>query len=486
MRKGTITIVGLGPGRVGHISMETLWAIKAAQEVILRTKVHPSVSVFKQEGIQFVACDHFYEENSDFEHVYEQIANYVLQEAANKDVVYAVPGSPLVAERTVVILRAKAASMGLNLSILPAMSFLDIIYTRVGVDPIEGLRVIDAKDSDALGDAGRYPLIITQVYSKLVASELKINLMEVLPDETEIIFLRNLGLEDEDFLRIPLFELDRQVHIDHLTTVYVPRIDKIGVMDINPLDEVVKTLRAPGGCPWDRVQTHSSIRKGMLEEVYELLEAIDDKNIDGMREELGDVLLQVVFHARLAEEAGSFTMQNVIDDIVAKLIHRHPHVYGTIEVADTSEVIKNWDAIKAEEKTDRKRALDGVSKGLPALMRAYKLQSKASKVGFDWNNKEDVWAKILEEMNELKEAVQENNLEHIEWELGDFMFAVVNYARHWDLEPETALNLANNRFCRRFNYVEEEILSTGRPWADFDLFTMDKLWEEAKKKTKKE
>ena len=176
------------------------------------------------------------------------------------------------------------------------MSFLDLIYTRVGIDPIEGLRVIDAKDEQALADAGKYPLIVTQVYSKLVASELKISLMEVLPDETEIFFLRNLGLEDEDFLRIPLFELDRQEHIDHLTTVYIPAVTQAGIMDIKPLEEVVRTLRAPGGCPWDREQTHSSIRQGMLEEAYELLEAIDDKDVEGMREELGDVLLQVVFH----------------------------------------------------------------------------------------------------------------------------------------------------------------------------------------------
>jgi MazG family protein len=486
MKKGTLTIVGLGPGKVGHISMETLWAIKAAQEVILRTQVHPSVSLFAQEGIKFVTCDHFYEENSDFEHVYEQITDYVLKETEDKDIVYAVPGSPLVAERTVVLLREKAAQMGIALAILPAMSFLDLIYTRVGIDPIEGLRVIDAKDEQALADAGKYPLIVTQVYSKLVASELKISLMEVLPDETEIFFLRNLGLEDEDFLRIPLFELDRQEHIDHLTTVYIPAVAQAGIMDIKPLDEVVRTLRAPGGCPWDREQTHSSIRQGMLEEAYELLEAIDDKDVEGMREELGDVLLQVVFHARLAEEAGVFTMQNVVDDIVAKLIHRHPHVYGTIEVANTTDVLKNWEALKAEEKKDRKRVLDGIAKGLPALMRAYKLQSKAAKVGFDWNNKDDVWAKVLEELEELQEAVKENNIAHIEWELGDTIFALANYARHLNLEPETAVNAANNRFFNRFNYVEDKITSTARTWADFSLSDMNKFWEDAKKKLEKE
>ncbi|MDD4721369.1 MAG: nucleoside triphosphate pyrophosphohydrolase [Acidaminococcaceae bacterium] len=485
MKKGTVIVVGLGPGNAGHISVETLEVMKNAKEVILRTQIHPSVPVLTSAGINFVTCDHFYEEGHDFEQVYDKISNYVLQEAQNKNVVYAVPGSPLVAERTVVLLREKAANLGIVLQILPSMSFLDLIYTKVGIDPIEGVRVIDAQDKRALADAGKYPLIITQVYSKLVASELKINLMNVLSDETEVVFLRNLGLQDEDFLKIPLFELDRQKHIDHLTTLYIPAIKTIGIMDIKPLDEVVKTLRSPKGCPWDRVQTHSSIRKGMLEEVYELLEAIDDKDIKGMREELGDVLLQVVFHARLAEEEGVFTMQDVIDDIVAKLIHRHPHVYGTIEISDAEEVLRNWETIKAEEKKDRKRVLDGVTKGLPALMRAYKIQSKAAKVGFDWKNKQDVWAKVLEEMNELQEAVEENIAEHIEWELGDAFLALVNYARHLGLEPETALNLANNRFCRRFDYVEDKITATGREWSDFSLLNMDVFWEEAKKNEKK-
>ena len=485
MKKGTVTIVGLGPGKAGHISMETVEVMKKAKEVILRTSIHPSVSMLISEEISFVTCDHFYEENSDFEHIYDKISSYVLREAQDKNVVYAVPGSPLVAERTVVLLREKAVSQGFVLNILPSMSFLDLIYNKVGIDPIDGVRVIDAQDSVALADAGKYPLIVTQVYSKLVASELKINLMEALPDDIEVLFLRNLGLEDEHLFKIPLFELDRQKHIDHLTTLYVPAIKSVGVMDVKPLEQVVKTLRAPGGCPWDQVQTHSSIRKGIVEEVYELLEAIDDKDVKGMREELGDVLLQVVFHARLAEETGAFTMQDVIDDIVAKLIHRHPHVYGTIEVADAGEVIRNWDAIKAQEKKERKRVLDGVAKGLPALMRAYKLQSKAAKVGFDWEHKKDVWEKVQEEMLELQEAIEENDIEHIEWELGDTFLALANYAKHLGLEPETALNLANNRFCKRFNYMEDQIAATGKKWADLSQKDMNNLWEAAKKSEKK-
>ena len=259
---------------------------------------------------------------------------------------------------------------------------------------------------------------------------------------------------------------------------------KTSTMDVKPLEKVVETLRAPGGCPWDRIQTHKTIRQDLLEEVYEFLEAVDNKDAAGMREELGDVLLQVIFHARLEEEAGHFTMQDVVDDIVQKLIHRHPHVYGTVEVDNAEQVLVNWEKIKAKEKTERKRVLDGVTKGQPALMRAYKLQKKTAKVGFDWDNTADVKAKVREETTELAEAVAEDNKENMEWELGDVLFALTNYARHLGLEPEVALNKANNRFEKRFAFVEDAVKATGRSWATFSLEDLDKLWNDAKKQEK--
>lgn len=483
MKKGSITIVGLGPGSAGHLSVETMEALRGGEEVILRTAVHPTVAELERQGISFVTCDHYYEEGASFEEVYAGIVAFVLEKAATKNLVYAVPGSPLVAERTVVLLREAAQTQQLALKILPAMSFLDLTYVRAGLDPIAGLRIVDAADAAALADAGQYPLIITQVYSKLVASELKLLLMEVLGDDEIVYFMRNLGLPDEEFLPIPLYELDRQEHIDHLTTVYVP-VCAHGTMDIEPLTSVMQTLREPGGCVWDREQTHASIRRSLIEEAYELIEAIDNKDVAGMREELGDVLLQVVFHARLAEETGAFTMQEVIDDIVAKLIHRHPHVFGTVEVGSSEEVLRNWEVLKLEEKKERTKVLDGISPGLPALMKAYKLQSKAAKVGFDWQQPADVWSKVEEELGELQEALAQGNKEEAEAEFGDFIFALVNYARHLGIEPETAVNGTNNRFRDRFNFIEENVLQSGRPWQEFSLAELDKLWDLAKKTEK--
>ncbi|MBQ2135132.1 MAG: nucleoside triphosphate pyrophosphohydrolase [Phascolarctobacterium sp.] len=255
-------------------------------------------------------------------------------------------------------------------------------------------------------------------------------------------------------------------------------------VDVQPLVDVIRTLREPGGCPWDIEQTHQSIRSNFIEEVYEYIEAVDNEDIAGMREELGDVLMQVVFHARMAEEAGNFDLQEVIDEVVDKLIRRHPHVFGDTEVSGSAEVLVNWDAIKKQEKTERKSALDGIAQGLPALLRAYKIQSKAAKVGFDWQDIEPVWEKVQEELGEFQEALASGDKVAAEKELGDVLFAIVNYARHHKIEPEVALEGTNNRFTSRFLFVEEQVHNSGKNWQDFTLDELDKFWDEAKKQEK--
>ena len=506
---GMITIVGLGPGAVGHLSLETMSIMQGCEQVILRTAVHPTVAELAKQGVKYTSCDDLYEAGASFEEVYQNVVTRVLTAAHKGDVVYAVPGSPLVAEKTVVLLREQAKAQNIELAIKPSMSFLDLAYVALGIDPIAGLRIIDAQDFGAIADAGQYPLMITQVYSQLVASDLKIALMENLPDEYELYFLRNMGLEDEECRPVKLFELDRQPKIDHLTSVYIPPMGEdenmpCGIMafgedeeeeavenmvdtasfddvDIQPLVDVMRTLREPGGCPWDREQTHASIRSNMIEEVYEYLEAVDAEDTEGMREELGDILMQIVFHARMAEEAGRFDLQDVIDEVVDKLIRRHPHVFGETKVAGSDEVLVNWEAIKKTEKTERKHVLDGVTQGLPALLRAYKLQSKAAKVGFDWPDVKGVWDKVQEELAELQEALASGDRAAAENELGDVLFALVNYARHQKIEPEVALNGTNNRFAKRFAHVESCVEASGKAWQDFSLDELDQFWDEAKR-----
>ena len=484
---GSITIVGLGPGPFGCLSLETWDVIRQAPKLLLRTAVHPTVEDLRSRGVAFTSYDTFYDQGEDFDSVYRAIADDVIEQARVADVVFAVPGSPMVAEKTVGLIREAAVAAGLPIVVLPGMSFFELLCNRLGIDPQQGLTLVDALEVETLPKDLATGLVITQVFSPLVASELKLTLMERLPDEAPVIVARHLGLPDESVTTVPLFELDRQAGFDHLTSVYAPPASTGGErFELDPLVKVMSRLRSPDGCPWDIEQSHATLRRYIIEEVYEVLEAIDEQDPTHLCEELGDLLLQIVFHARMAEEAGDFNMQDVVDTVTEKLIRRHPHVFGDISVQDAAEVIVNWDAIKRREKKQKpKSALDGVPQGLPALLRANKLQMKAAKVGFDWDDIAPVWDKVAEELAELRQAAAVGNPSEIEDELGDVVFAVVNLGRFLGVETEVALNRANNKFSRRFFQVEALLRQQGRKWQELDLAQMDELWLAVKAEEKK-
>lgn len=484
---GELIVVGLGAGRKGLMTEETKKLLTEEACVRLRTAKHPTVEELKKEGYTFESFDYVYEQKDTFEEVYDTIVEACLSLAEETGrLIYAVPGSPLVAEKTVQLLRERAEGRSVKLTILPAMSFLEVLYVRLGVDPINGLTILDGDDIGKIAFDNTVALVVTQVYDRAVASEVKLALMEQYDDEQPITFVRNLGLDDEEVREIPLYELDRQPNIDHLTSIYVPRREpREQTFDMTPLTDVMQTLRSPGGCPWDIEQTHESLRRYMIEEVYEVIEAIENEDAPLLCEELGDLLLQIVFHARVAEECGRFSMQDVIDGVTAKMIRRHPHVFGDISVSDAGEVLVNWDAIKAQEKAgQRKGALDGVSPGLPALMAAFKLQKKASKVGFDWEEAKEVWEKVREELGELAEASAEGDQTAIEEEFGDVLFSLVNLSRFLHIEPETSLTAANHKFRRRFTFIEEKMEKQGIKWKDMTINAMNELWEQAKQEEK--
>jgi XTP/dITP diphosphohydrolase len=232
-------------------------------------------------------------------------------------------------------------------------------------------------------------------------------------------------------------------------------------------------------CPWDRKQTHDTIKAATLEETYELLEAIDEKDFEELKGELGDLLLHIVFHSVIAEESNKFKIDEVIDGIKDKLVRRHPHIFGDVEVQDDNEIMQNWEAIKLKE--GRESVLQGVPKNLPSLQRAYRLQEKASKIGFDWNNAEDVWEKIVEELKELEEIKEKEDQEKIEDELGDIFFSLINYSRFIGINPENALRKTIEKFIHRFNYVEDKIKASGKEITDSNIEEMDKYWEESKR-----
>lgn len=246
------------------------------------------------------------------------------------------------------------------------------------------------------------------------------------------------------------------------------------------LVEIIATLRAPNGCQWDREQTHTSLRPNMIEEAYEAVDAIDENNMEHLKEELGDVLLQVVLHSQIAKEEGAFDIEDVAGDLNAKLIHRHPHVFGDTKVGSTKEILENWDKLKAEEKKERKSAMDGISKSMSALMTAQKISKRAIKTGFEWPDEKSLYDCIFSEFDEFKDAVKEGDKNHMEEELGDILFAVVNLARWNNIDAEQALITSNRKFEKRFRKMEE--LAT-KPLNDYSFEEFDALWKESKKQT---
>ncbi len=257
--------------------------------------------------------------------------------------------------------------------------------------------------------------------------------------------------------------------------------------DFNDLVEIIRCLRLPDGCPWDKVQTHKSIRQDFIEETYEVVEAIDNDDVAGMREELGDVLLQVVFHTQIEREKGNFDINDVADEVCKKMIVRHPHVFGEVKADTVGKVLDNWDKIKMETKSQSKQsdAMDSISKSLPSLMRAEKIQKKAKKVGFDFENASDASVKVTEELSELMSALEKGNNNEIAEEAGDLLFAAVNVVRLAGVNSEKALYDACNKFCSRFKQVEDSLLQSGKKWEDCSLSELDDLWNQAKESLKK-
>ena len=392
----------------------------------------------------------------------------------------------MVAERTVQLLLERGAERGINIIIGGGQSFLDSLFTAVKADPVEGFQLLDGTMLRKEDIRMNQHLIIAQVYDSFVASDVKLTLMEKYPDDYEVMIVTGAGSTSEKVIKVPLYELDRQVELDNLTSIYIPPVTSrdLSYKEFSTLREIIAELRGPNGCPWDKKQTHQSLKKYLIEESYELLEAIDQDDIDNMVEELGDVLLQIMLHAQIGEDDGMFAIEDVIESLSKKMIRRHPHVFEDATVKDSEEVIVIWEKIKAAEKRtgeDKGSLLDQVGKGLPALLRAYDYQKQASKVGFDWNQVEEAWKKVKEEMQEFELEMAKGNQREQLSELGDLLFAVVNVARLSGIHPEEALQMTNEKFYRRFCFVEKEVLECGSTFKDFDLEGLDKFWDGAKK-----
>ena len=478
-----LKIMGLGPGAYEALTIGALKELKNNKNIYFRTEKHPTVDFLKDEGIKFESYDHAYEKYDSFDDVYKYIAEDLITKIKDdEDLIYAVPGHPLVAEKSVVNLIELCKEKNIQYEVLPAVSFVDAMMEALQVDPIEGVKIIDAFDMKNQILDNRVVTIITQVYNNFIASEVKLRLLEGYEDDTEIIFVRAAGVEGlESIRKIPLYELDWQEDIDYLTSIYIPK-DLGNKKDFQDLLDIIETLRNPGGCPWDREQTHESLKSALLEECYEVIDAIENEDEDALIEELGDVLLQVVFHASIGKEDGYFDIMDVIGGISNKMINRHPHVFGSEEANTSEQVLVNWDEIKKEEKGIKTltEEMQNIAKSLPAATRAYKVQKKAKKVGFDWDDVNCAMDKVKEELNEIKEVYNCEDKSIIEGEVGDLLFACINVARFLEVDGELALDKTIKKFIKRFSYIENEAIKNNKNLKDMTLEEMDKLWEEAK------
>ncbi len=473
----TITIVGLGPGDPELLTRRAWRILGESKEVYLRTARHPGIEALPPTT--YHNFDDWYDRAEDFDSLYREIAGEIVKLGERpQGVVYAVPGHPLVGEMTVSLIVALAKERAIPVTIVDGLSFVEPTLAALELDGLDGLQLQDAVDVARMHHPQLdpdVPAILAQVYSRAVASDVKLTLSNQYPDDHPVILVHGAGTADEELEHLALYEMDHSQKIGHLTSLYVPPLAQPGSFE--RFQETIAHLRAPEGCPWDRKQTHQSLREYLLEEAYEVLEALDGDDPDKLREELGDLLLQIVLHSQIAVEEAEFHMADVIGRVNAKMIERHPHVWGNVQVSSAEEVVNNWDQIKRQARDDNgstRSILEGVPKALPALAQAQAYQSRAARVGFDWAKVQDVIAKLQEEIVELQTAGTDDERRK---ELGDVLFSVVNVARWYEVDPEVALRETNRKFVRRFNYIEQ---NAARDLKDLTLQEMDDLWNAAK------
>jgi tetrapyrrole methylase family protein / MazG family protein len=499
-----LTIVGLGSGTWDSLTVEATRILENASEVYVRTTVHPSLDPIREHvpDLTIHSFDSLYEELPTFSAVYERIADTLVGLAqGSSGIVYAVPGSPTVGETSVRLLLERLHSLDLPVKIVQGLSVIEPILSAVGVTDASWLEVLDAVEIGLLssenavgevpGEAVRLPwrapvstapALISRLYDRRTASGVKLWLGKYYPDNHQVQLVRVSGPGEFDTRGIPLYELDRDSAIDASTALYVPPLPETeNVRTFAGLMQLTRTLRAPGGCPWDREQSHASLKPHLLEESYEVLDALDSEEPSLIAEELGDLLFQVTLHSQIAAEAGTFTIEDVIEGIMRKLIGRHPHVFGDMELSSAQDVRHAWESFKQREKPKRTSVMEEIPRGLPALPQSNLMQKRAASVGFEWPGVDEVLAKVEEELAELRVEVHDAASTELQREeFGDILFALVSVARHLRIDPEEALRLANRKFGRRFQHVESRVASDGRSLSKLSPQELDRYWKEAK------
>ncbi len=483
---GGITLLGLGPGAPESLTREAWHWLSQIQTLYLRTQQHPTVAGLPTH-LRLESFDAIYEAQDAFEAVYEAIVETVLSLGRRPEgVTYAVPGHPFVAEATCPEIAKRARQEDIPVRVIAGLSFLEPTFECLEMDPFPDLILADAVTLSMAHTPGfppSAPALIAQIYSQSVASDVKLTLMHVYPDEHPVRLVHAAGTPDAIVENILLYEIDHSEHLGLLSSLYIPPLSPTASFE--SFQEVVARLRAPDGCPWDREQTHLSLRPFLLEETYETLDALDREDMVDLEEELGDLLLQIVLHAQIAVEEGDFDIHHVLEGIGTKLIRRHPHVFSEVDVDGVSGVIRNWEAIKAEERqqndhTDKKGILDGVPKALPALSQAQAVVERVDRVGYKGLST----LADPDHLNILIGRLSESGDAQFDDVIGELLLALAYLAWLRDVDIESALRETLSRFRDRFGRMERLAQEKGFSLRDLSNEEKEALWADSAKKTR--
>lgn len=476
-----IVLLGLGPGDPKSLTREAWEFLMGIDVLYLRTYHHPTVKDLP-EHLETISFDALYESHEGFEDVYEAIIEQILTLGKTPGgAAYAVPGHPFVAETTCPEIYRRAQEEGIPVRVIDGLSFLEPTFRALELDPFPNLVCADAMmlaSTQTPQFPPSSPALIAQIYSRMVASDVKLSLMNVYPDEHPVKLVHGAGTDEERVEELPLYEVDHSEYLGLLSSLYIPPLSAYSSFE--SFQEIIARLRAPDGCPWDREQTHESLRPFLLEESYEALDALDRGDMTDLQEELGDLLLQILLHAQIASEEGDFNVHHVIEGIGRKLIRRHPHVFSDVKVGGVSGVIHKWEQIKAEERqengeTGKKGLVDGVPIALPALSQAGEIIERTGRVGFDKLLKKGDPAQLQTFIDTFEKADDKIRKKLLE----DIILGVSALAYQAGLDAESVLREALGKFRIRFGLMELYARQNGEALVDMSDEKKEALWRNA-------
>ena len=482
-KQNGITLLGLGPGAPELLSTKAVNWLNTVSEIYVKVTDHPALSA----GAVDLVVKTFDDINADSQllgTVKRKIVSRILDIAdKGESVTYAVPGNPLIDDPACQAIYRQAQTRAIPVNVIQGIGILDTYMMALGRKASKSITVISTSELKRLlipSFSPMIPALILNDSTEDEVKEIKKMLLSTYPESHTVSVIKETGLSEYQAAELPMGGLDQLDVFRKGAALYIPPIGDYASFE--SFQQVIARLRAPDGCPWDREQTHQTLRSSLLEETYEALSALDSNDSESLKEELGDLLLQILMHAQIATETGEFTMVDVIQGISRKLVYRHPHVFGDEKAESTEIVLQNWEKLKEKErKNNHKKGkngmLDGVPKDYPALSQAQEYQKRVRRVGFDWSDIEGVLDKLEEEIREVQDAETQ---EEKSAEMGDLLFSVVNLARWYGVDAESALRGTNLKFKRRFQYVEQRAKEKGLSLSEMTLEEMDVFWDEAK------